>query len=150
MKQMILIIFFTTAVMTKISTSTRKMKSEDEIEGVDKTCPRNIPCMPHTSCPPAMDLFKTLGMMDRGSKEYLKQANIIKELVCNKKEKAVCCVVEPVEEEDCMWRRKGYTNGEQVQDLFSWWFEVRCWQGRRVVQGRQWGEVVRDSRFQTP
>ena len=144
MRPIILIIFFTTAVMAKISTNTRNMKSDDKIKAVDKTCPRNSPCVSHTSCPSAMNLFKTLGKMDRGSKEYLKQANIIQDLVCNKKEKAVCCVVE---EEGCMWKKKDYTSGEQVHDLFSWWFEVRCSQGRRVVQGRQWEEVVRDRRF---
>ena len=150
MRAIFFFIFSTISVMTKISTNTREKKSLDKIESVDKTCPRNSPCMSHTSCPSAMDLFKNLGKMDRGSKEYLEQANIIKDLVCNKNEKAVCCVAEPAEEEDCMWKRKGYTNGEQVQDLFSWWFEVKCRQGKRVVQGRQWGEVVRDRRFQTP
>ena len=97
--------------------------------------------MSHNSCPFAKEQFQQLIKLDRESREYLELASSIKLQICNKKEKAVCCQPEPEEGEDCVWKDKEYANGAQIQDLNSWWFEVSCGKVRRIVQGRQWGEV---------
>ena len=146
----LLFLLFTISSTSKLMIKSRQERNVNEIKSVDKNCPRNSPCMPHNSCPFALEQFQQLSKLDRESKEYVELASSIKLQVCNKKEKAVCCQPEPREGEDCMWRDKGYANGAQIQDLYSWWFEVRCGQGRRMVQGRQWGEVVRDTRFGGP
>jgi hypothetical protein len=144
MTQKVLFLLFTISIC-KLMIKSRQERKVDEIESVDKNCPRNSPCMSHSSCPFAMEQFQQLSKLD--SKEYVELARNIKLQVCNKKEKAVCCQPEPEEGEDCVWNGKGYANGAQIQDLQSWWFEVRCGKGRRMVQGRQWGEVTRDRRF---
>ena len=151
MRQTLCFLLFTFSGAAKLAIVKRRRQSAGEIESVDKNCPRNSPCVSHDSCPFALEQFQQLSKMDRDSKEYGELASNIKLQVCNKAEKAVCCQPEPEEGEDCVWKDKGYAAGAPVQDLFSWWFEVRCGQeGRRVVQGRQWGEVVRDTRYKTP
>ena len=143
-------LFFDISTTSTLLIKPRQERKIDEIESVDKNCPRNSACMSHNSCPFAMEQFQQLSKLDRESKEYVELASSIKLQVCNKKEKAVCCQPEPKEGEDCVWNNKGYANGAQIQDLNSWWFEVRCGQGRRMVQGRQWVEVSRDTRFRGP
>ena len=40
-----------------------------------------------------------------------------------------------LEEGECEWYSKFYCNGEIVEDLSSWWFEVLCDQGTMKVRG---------------
>ena len=150
MTQKMFFLLLTISTTNNLMMVSRQERKVNEIESVDKECPRNSPCMSQNSCPFAKEQFQQLSKLDRESMDYLELASSIKLQVCNKKEKAVCCQPEPEEGEDCVWKDKGYTNGDTIQDLNSWWFEVRCGQGRRMVQGRQWGEVFRDTRFGGP
>ena len=129
MTQKLLVLLFTIPTTSKLLIKSRQEREVNEIESVDKNCPRNSACMSHNSCPFAMDQFQQLSKLDRESKEYVELASSIKLQVCNKKEKAVCCQPEPEEGEDCVWKDKGYANGAKIQDLNSLWFEVRYGQG---------------------
>ena len=42
-------------------------------------------------------------------------------------------VVQILEEGECEWYNKFYCNGEIVEDLSSWWFEVLCEKGTMKV-----------------
>ena len=60
----------------------RQERSAEEVESVDKKCPRSSPCMAHNSCPFALEQFQKLSKLDRESKEYVELATNIKLKVC--------------------------------------------------------------------
>ena len=63
----------------------------------DRTCSNGRECRAESDCP-GFQLEKTkLNSLDRGSKEYQEKLTEIKDLVCNRKSKKVCCVPEPDE-----------------------------------------------------
>ena len=35
-----------------------------------------------------------------------------------------------------------------LQDLYRWWFRMVCSNGNMRIKPRQWGEVVRDPRYE--
>eukprot|EP00090_Calanus_glacialis_P012295 TRINITY_DN20793_c0_g1_i1.p1 TRINITY_DN20793_c0_g1~~TRINITY_DN20793_c0_g1_i1.p1 ORF type:complete len:137 (-),score=31.28 TRINITY_DN20793_c0_g1_i1:205-615(-) len=51
-------------------------------------------------------------------------------------------------QDDCVWYGQVFCGGDVVIDLYSWWFQMRCSDGKMRVEARQWGDVVRDSRYQ--
>jgi hypothetical protein len=49
---------------------------------------------------------------------------------------------------DCEWYGQVYCSGDVIQDLFAWWFKMRCSSGKMRVEGTQWRDVVTDPRFE--
>lgn len=52
------------------------------------------------------------------------------------------------QEEDCVWYGQVYCGGDVVIDLYRWWFQMRCSNGRMRIEARQWRDVVTDPRYQ--
>jgi len=48
---------------------------------------------------------------------------------------------------DCKWYGETYCKGDTVEDLYRWWFQVKCSNGRMSVQSRSWSAVVNDPRY---
>merc|ERR1712025_838131 len=141
---------FTSSIITLLvfSSAATLAKTENDKEGrveaVDKSCPSNAPCTAYSSCPSAMDMFLELSKMER--KEYMSLASAIQANVCNKKEKGVCCNSEVGS--DCVMSKKGYAEGDKI--AWTPGFDVRCKHGKMVLQARQWQEVFRENRVDTP
>ena len=47
----------------------------------------------------------------------------------------------------CEWYGQVYCSGDIIQDLYEWWFKMRCSKGRMMLESRQWRDVVTDPRF---
>ena len=75
------------------------------VKELDKMCDPSEPCTRLADCPSSSKSVKDLILKTKKSKDYKQLAKSMKELVCNKKEKAVCC---PPDED------KGRTQGETL------------------------------------
>merc|ERR1712025_317332 len=49
---------------------------------------------------------------------------------------------------DCTWYGEAYCHGDEVIDLYRWWFKMVCSDGNMRIQPRRWREVVRDPRYE--
>merc|ERR1712106_583773 len=47
----------------------------------------------------------------------------------------------------CEWYGQVYCDGDIVQDLYVWWFQLKCAKGKMFVYSRSLAEVTRDPRF---
>ena len=48
---------------------------------------------------------------------------------------------------DCNWYGTVYCNGDVVQDLYRWWFLMKCSAGIMRVYSRSYEEVSKDKRY---
>ena len=44
---------------------------------------------------------------------------------------------------DCTWYGTVFCNGDVVEDLFRWWFKMRCAKGKFSVDSVSYGDVIR-------
>ena len=49
---------------------------------------------------------------------------------------------------DCVWYGTVYCEGDIIQDLFRWWFLMKCNNTKLSVISRSYSEVAKDKRYQ--
>merc|ERR1712012_1139983 len=69
------------------------------VEEVDKTCKTEETCLPDSQCQIFQEKLKLKDELEKGSAERTAIVNQLKNEVCNKKERAVCC---PCEGNSCV------------------------------------------------
>merc|ERR1712025_129583 len=48
---------------------------------------------------------------------------------------------------ECVWYGEVLCDGALVQDLYRWWFLLKCSKNKMSVVSRSWSDVTSDSRF---
>merc|ERR1711990_667943 len=48
---------------------------------------------------------------------------------------------------ECVWYGEVLCDGAVVQDLYRWWFLMKCTKGRMSLYSRSWSEVSNDPRY---
>ncbi len=44
---------------------------------------------------------------------------------------------------DCVWYGTTFCDGDVVEDLYRWWFKMRCTNTRFSVDSSSWAEVIK-------
>lgn len=44
---------------------------------------------------------------------------------------------------DCVWYGTTFCDGDVVEDLYRWWFKMRCSNTRFSVDSSSWAEVIK-------
>jgi len=53
----------------------------------------------------------------------------------------------PIAGGECVWYGDIICDGAVVQDLYRWWFSMKCSKGRMSLYSRSWTEVTNDERY---
>merc|ERR1711997_1444075 len=53
----------------------------------------------------------------------------------------------PIAGGECVWYGDIICDGAVVQDLYRWWFSMKCSKGRMSLYSRSWTEVTNDRRY---
>ena len=48
---------------------------------------------------------------------------------------------------DCLWYGTTFCDGDLVEDLFRWWFRMKCSKSKFTVASVPYSQVVQDPRF---
>ena len=70
---------------------TAKIPSIPDSIRSDSLCDKSSECVPASQCPPILSKWERLNSLTRGSSEFYSLVSELKKLICDKKEKKVCC-----------------------------------------------------------
>lgn len=49
---------------------------------------------------------------------------------------------------DCLWYGTTFCDGDVVEDLYRWWFKMKCSKTRFSVDSSSWAEVIRRKKLE--